>query len=57
MGSKKRKPPPGGARKPAEKKRYEPPRILSREPLEAMAAVCTPAPPGKGGGICAFVSS
>ena len=26
---------------------YEPPRILFREPLEAMAAVCAPAPPAK----------
>jgi len=24
------------------RKRYEPPRILSREPLEAMAALCSP---------------
>ena len=31
---------PGGA--------YEPPRILYREPLEAMAAVCAPTPPAKG---------
>lgn len=30
------------ARKP-----YSPPRILSREPLEAMAAVCRPTPPAK----------
>lgn len=29
------------------KRPYDPPRILSREPLEAVAAVCTPAPPGK----------
>lgn len=27
---------------------YEPPRILHREPLEAMAAVCSPRPPAKG---------
>ena len=30
------------ARKP-----YSPPRVLSREPLEAMAAVCRPTPPAK----------
>jgi hypothetical protein len=30
------------------KRRYEPPRILYREPLEAMAAVCAPHPPAKG---------
>jgi hypothetical protein len=30
------------------KRRYESPRILYREPLEAMAAVCSPAPPAKG---------
>lgn len=35
--------PPG-----AERRRYEPPRILYREPLEAMAAVCSPVPPAKG---------
>lgn len=33
---------PGAVRRP-----YEPPRILHREPLEAMAAVCSPAPPAK----------
>lgn len=32
---------------------YEPPRILLREPLEAMAAVCAPSPPAKGNpGFC-----
>ncbi|MES1243152.1 MAG: hypothetical protein ABUT39_16185 [Acidobacteriota bacterium] len=31
-----------------ERRRYEPPRILYREPLEAMAAVCSPVPPAKG---------
>jgi hypothetical protein len=29
------------------RKPYSPPRILSREPLEAMAAVCRPTPPAK----------
>ena len=34
-------------------KRYERPRILSREPLEAVAAVCAPSPPAKGNpGLC-----
>lgn len=39
---------------PSEPKRpYEPPRILSREPLEAVAAVCAPSPPAKGNpGLC-----
>ena len=32
---------------PAVRKPYSPPRILSREPLEAMAAICRPAPPSK----------
>ena len=33
------------------KKPYDPPRILSREPLEAVAAVCSP--PGKANpGLC-----
>jgi len=37
-----------GAKRP-----YEPPRILSREPLEAVAAVCSPAPPAKANpGVC-----
>ena len=33
-----------------EKKRrpYSPPSIISREPLEAMAALCSPRPPAKG---------
>lgn len=32
---------------------YEPPRILFREPLETLAAVCVPAPPAKGSpGAC-----
>ncbi len=35
------------------KRPYEPPRILSREPLEAVAAVCSPSPPAKGNpGAC-----
>lgn len=35
------------------RKRYEAPRILSREPLEAVAAVCAPAPPSKSNaGLC-----
>ncbi len=29
------------------RKPYSPPRILSREPLEAMAAICRPTPPAK----------
>lgn len=32
---------------------YTPPQILSREPLEAIAAVCAPTPPAKGNpGFC-----
>ena len=27
---------------------YEKPRIIFREPLEVVAAACTPSPPGKG---------
>lgn len=30
-----------------ERKPYSPPRILSREPLEAVAFTCNPAPPAK----------
>jgi hypothetical protein len=32
---------------PEGKKPYEAPRILSREPLEGVAAVCSPSPPAK----------
>ena len=39
---------PETARRP-----YEAPRIVYREPLEAMAAVCAPAPPAKNNpGLC-----
>lgn len=35
------------------RKPYAPPRILSREPLEAMAALCSPTPPAKSNpGLC-----
>ncbi|HEX9982953.1 MAG TPA: hypothetical protein VGF69_06805 [Thermoanaerobaculia bacterium] len=35
------------------KKRYEAPKIVSREPLEVMAAVCAPRPPAKSNaGLC-----
>ncbi len=35
------------------KRPWERPRILSREPLEAVAAVCAPSPPAKGNpGFC-----
>jgi hypothetical protein len=38
----------------AARRSYAPPRILYREPLEAMAAVCAPVPPAKGNpGFCA----
>ncbi len=41
-----------GAR-PEPGRRWERPRILSREPLEAVAAVCAPHPPAKGNpGVC-----
>jgi len=43
-----KEPPVTTARRP-----YEPPRILFREPLEAMAAICTPHPPAKANkGLC-----
>lgn len=32
---------------PTQKKKYRRPEILYREPLEAMAALCTPRPPAK----------
>lgn len=45
------------ARGPEETLPYEKPRILLREPLEAVAAACTPSPPGKSAGICALTFS
>ena len=43
----------GEERHHATRRPYEPPRILYREPLEAMAAVCAPSPPAKGNpGFC-----
>lgn len=39
---------PGRSSGEGAKRAYEPPRILYREPLEAMAAVCAPTPPAKG---------
>ncbi len=44
---------PDNKNKPAQRKPYVPPRILSREPLEATAGICAPAPPAKGNaGLC-----
>lgn len=41
--------PPGAGRKKA----YEKPQVVYRAPLEAMAAVCAPAPPSKSNpGFC-----
>jgi hypothetical protein len=38
---------------PARRRAYQRPRILFREPLEAMASVCAPHPPAKGNpGAC-----
>ena len=38
---------------PLQRKPYEPPRIISREPLEAMASICAPRPPSKSNpGLC-----
>jgi hypothetical protein len=37
----------------SKRKRYEPPRVIFRERLEALAATCTPSPPAKTNpGIC-----
>ncbi len=44
---------PAGTAGMRPKRRWERPRILSREPLEAVAAVCAPSPPAKGNpGFC-----
>jgi hypothetical protein len=43
---------------PAPKKPYEPPRVVSHNALEIIAATCTPSPPGKTNGAeCAVLSS
>jgi hypothetical protein len=39
------------------KRAYEKPAFLYQAPLEAMAAVCTPRPPGKGPGVCSTLFS
>ena len=45
--------PDSNEEKRPQRKPYVPPRILSREPLEAMAALCTPRPPATGNvGLC-----
>ena len=43
--------PDGGAKK----RPYEKPRVTFREPLEGVAAICSP--PGKGAPPCEFASS
>ncbi len=46
---------PAAAASPAAgpRRAYQPPRILFREPLEAMAAICSPHPPAKANkGLC-----
>jgi hypothetical protein len=40
------------AAEPQGRRPYEAPRILHREPLEAMAAVCTPPPAKNSFGMC-----
>lgn len=43
----------GEAHRRPGRRAYQAPRILDREPLEAMAAVCAPVPPAKGNvGFC-----
>ncbi len=37
-----------------ERRRYERPKIVAREPLEAVATVCEPSPPAKGLGVCSI---
>ena len=42
-----------GSEEGKKRKPYAAPRIVSREPLEAMAAICSPRPPAKGNaGLC-----
>jgi len=47
-----------GSQKKRARKHYEKPRIIFREPLEVVAAACTPAPPGKSdAGVCSLPQS
>ena len=47
-----------GSQKKRSRKDYEKPRITFREPLEVVAAACTPSPPGKSdAGVCAIPNS
>jgi len=39
------------------KKPYQSPRLVSRQVMEAVAASCTPTPPGKASGICVIPAS
>jgi len=49
---------PAGSERPARRLRYEAPRIVFREKLEAVAAVCSPGKAfGQGGGCLQTVSS
>lgn len=41
----------------APRRPYAPPRILSREPLEAVASICAPSPPFKNPGLCGALFS
>lgn len=43
---------PVSEREVSERKPYEKPTIVYRQPLEARASVCTPAPPGKSDANC-----
>lgn len=56
MSAKQPLPNDPGPRSPASatpRRPYQPPRILFREPLEAMAAICSPHPPAKANkGLC-----
>jgi hypothetical protein len=50
---KRQEEPANNEESPVRRKPYSPPRILSREPLEAMAATCSPRPPAKtNAGLC-----
>jgi hypothetical protein len=49
---------PPAVRKNGEpKKPYQSPRLVSQSVMEAVAASCTPTPPGKAGGSCIIPSS
>ena len=49
--------PPAVRKKGEPKKPYQSPRLVSQSVMEAVAASCTPTPPGKATGLCTIPAS